>query len=327
MTTGALTWLTCVGVFIEISICTWALVISYSDRPWLAPLLLLAFHLGYLMRRPLASRIPTRWIAPCMTGATLVLAAAVASHRILVCLVALMLVSAVMQVARSALKTQGRLTSTVNMRAKLIGMLAAGVVAAGTAPFVGTLVVAAIAMLWLRLPSADAQRGAGPPTLKAIAGSRHLLWFEFFHHAHYFAYCYIFWLLLGSPWILWTGALFPLGWIGYWILDFYASGPRSFDARVLAAGHFVCAVAVAGMLSTSSPPLLLVLWVVTGFAGGTAYFLGKTPSAGNRELFEDYGHVAGCAVSASLAYITASVGLSISAAAMFALLATFSALI
>jgi hypothetical protein len=72
---------------------------------------------------------------------------------------------------------------------------------------------------------------------------------------------------------------------------------------------------------SSNGLIIILLWLLTGIGGGTAYMLGNTPSAGNRELFEDVGHVVGCAGAALAIYLSGMVASSLILGAILAITA------
>jgi hypothetical protein len=148
------------------------------------------------------------------------------------------------------------------------------------------------------------------------------LWFELLHHAHYFAYCYTFWLLLPKNSYPFIGVLFPIGWLGYGILEtLLREETKYFNVWALSVGHLLSAAAILIMALTNSVSLIIVMWFLTGLGGGTAYMLSNVPPAGDREAFEDVGHVSGCLVAGASIWITADARSSLWAGAILALAA------
>jgi hypothetical protein len=211
--------------------------------------------------------------------------------------------SAAIQTLRRSLKQSGRVVSPRKNAAKAASMLIGGLLGAGSAPSL-ILVLPASALLaaaafWYWPPSARVQQSKDVGSRRRI-----LLWAEFLHHAHYFAYCYTFWYLAPGLVGRLLGAFFLIGWLGYFLSErLLTERTKIFSPRMLALGHAVVTGAVAIMPFVSAPAVL-GLWFVTGLGGGTAYMLGNAGSSGPRELFEDAGHVAG-ALAASIIACTA----------------------
>ena len=293
--------LTFVGVFMEITYCTWALV--HSGALWVVPLILGAYHGGYLLARLTVLEKcdgHTRLLLV-MSTLTLAFGTYVASWSTIA--VSMLLFSASLQVLRRALKGQAPVSSWQKNVTKALAMVsgAAGALAPPWLPVLVALTAGALAVVGhgvsgepLRSP-----RHADAPV------QQHLLWFELLHHAHYFAYCYTFWALLDKALIPFVGPLFLSGWLGYFVLErWLRESSQRYSTTLLALGHVVCAAALGGMLVLRSAPAILALWLVTGIGGGTAYMLGNTPNGGDRELYEDLGHIIGCFGAALVIVIT-----------------------
>jgi hypothetical protein len=315
--------LTFAGVFVEITYCVWGL--SRAGGLWIVPLILGAHHAGYIAAR-------VRWFSARPTlSAALALAALVMlalgfgeSSWPMVAVGAFVL-SAAVQSLRRTLKVQGPVPSKFKNLAKTFGMMAGSVGALSPAVLALTILGVAAGLI----PALFGIAAAPPPRQEpARAPARpRLLWFELAHHAHYFAYCYTFWALMPRDLIPFVGPLFVAGWFGYFVLERLLRERTSlYDGTILSAGHLICAAALWGMAVTDSVALILGLWFVTGIGGGTAYMLGNVPNGGDRELYEDVGHVVGCAGAALLTFVAGAAEFSLYLGLAFALGAALLAL-
>ena len=122
------------------------------------------------------------------------------------------------------------------------------------------------------------------------------------HQIHYFVYCYVmfYWIILYlSSFMYLCGFVFTIGWLSYLLSEPIL---KKFNKiLVLSGGH----VSLTGLLvllaltGESSIMLLITLWFLTGFGGGTVFCLRRS----NQELpkqnqvdmnrWEDIGHVVG----------------------------------
>jgi hypothetical protein len=128
-----------------------------------------------------------------------------------------------------------------------------------------------------------------------------LLLAETVHHMHYFAYVYVFWALFPviSPELL--GFLWILGWVFYGVVeDFARRRATGYPALLIAAGHILCALVICSLAFTSNSVIAMLLWVLTGFFGGTCYFLNAISHSPSRESWENWGHCLGCLCAAAL---------------------------
>jgi hypothetical protein len=310
--------LTFVGVFVEIAYCVWTL--AHSAPLWVVPVILGAYHGGYVLARlPIVSKY-SALARLLLVLSMLVLALGTYTVSWPLTAICILVLSTTLQALRRALKNQVSTSSRGKNLTKALAMVSAsaGALAAQWLALLVMLIAGAVVLV-VRGVSYGTLRHAlkvGTPVRK------NLLWFELLHHAHYFAYCYTFWVLLGTAFIPLVGPLFLIGWVGYFVLEWlFREHSRLYSSKFLAAGHLICAVALLGMLVTRSGPIILALWFITGIGGGTAYMLGNIPNGGDRELYEDLGHVIGCFGAALAILATGLVETSIVLGIGFALAA------
>lgn len=132
--------------------------------------------------------------------------------------------------------------------------------------------------------------------------------FEFFHSLHYFTYCYIllliFWHLLQSYGFL-IGAIFALGWVGYNILYVRLT---TFQRLPVILGHMVVGLCLLAMIPFTNLMLLILLWILTGFGGGTNFAVRFGIRNNIHQLFEyrdtaeSAGHILGPLLGCLIVY-------------------------
>ena len=140
------------------------------------------------------------------------------------------------------------------------------------------------------------------------------------HQLHYFTYCYfVFWIIATSmkvsPFAL--PACFALGWISY--LSVEPLFKNRSDRLVLIAGHLLLAATLGLIAMSLFPSASLLLWVATGFGGGSVYCIGRL--SGHEEemvVAEDVGHVLGAFAGLVLTLATGSWAVVVAAAATLA---------
>lgn len=282
--------LTFIGVFLEIASCVWGV---FHQLPiWSVPLVLGGYHSGYLLARlPHLAHIRGQRLLLCISLGMVALGMLMLWWPLVT--IGLLIFSTTLQNLRRFLKRRAKINSRIKNSAKVLAML---VGSAGALPqLILALIIVFISVACLIIvkikPEEDERK-----TTNFISSFQHsLLWFELLHHAHYFAYCYTFWALLNVGLFPFIGPLFIIGWIGYFISEWlFRERFRVFSIKTIVLGHLLCAGALAAMLSSTSSLVILLLWLITGVGGGTAYMLGNTPNTGNRELYEDVGHIIGC---------------------------------
>lgn len=312
-----LSFLSFLGVFAEITCCVWAL--SQAEQLWMVPAVLLGYHSGYILSRSMVFGGSVRLTRVLIGAGGALMSLGIYYTSWVIILIGAISFSTALQALRRALKSRARLRTRSKNLLKIGGMLcgSAGVLP----PVVLSLLVGLLAGVVPTILHYEFEEGTPKRSAQRRREGRWLLWFEFFHHAHYFAYCYVFWAILPTAYLPFVGPLFVIGWLAYFAFDeLFSEHRKSFSLLALAAGHLVCAGALAGMALTSSAGVLLSLWFITGIGGGTAYMIGNVPPSGNRELYEDWGHIAGLVGCVSMLLISDRVHWAIGVGALYALL-------
>jgi len=122
------------------------------------------------------------------------------------------------------------------------------------------------------------------------------------HQIHYFVYCYVmfYWVILHlSSYVYLCGLVFSIGWLSYLLSEPILK--RFNRILVLSGGHVSLTVLLLLVAFTgeSSIMLLIVLWFLTGFGGGTVFCLRSSnqeqPKQNRVDMdrWEDIGHVGG----------------------------------
>jgi hypothetical protein len=285
---------------------------------------LAVFHVGYLV----ADRLRATFSMPSLLLALAVSCASLAATLIslstaLSAVTALgtagMAFNSICQAIRRRLKRRTSVSIFAKNFGKAVGMVFGGV--AGSSTWLATAwLVCAIPMCLLaaRVSRPNLAIDIPEPSLPDLGSprSRPLLIAELLHHAHYFAYVYTFWFVAPSLIGPMSGVWFLIGWLAYFVAEYaLREFRRAFSPGIMAIGHLLVAVMV---LTMPHLPAFLVLaaWFVTGIGGGTAYMLGNVKPEGNRERYEDVGHVAGAAIAAVTAGIAGGSAFHSSAATL-----------
>ncbi|OFY65654.1 MAG: hypothetical protein A3H98_07110 [Bacteroidetes bacterium RIFCSPLOWO2_02_FULL_36_8] len=137
-------------------------------------------------------------------------------------------------------------------------------------------------------------------------------WIQFFHHLHYFLFCYTFWALIKNIPSGYFSVLFILGWIAYYFMEKkYRKENKSFNITSIGYGHLLSGITVLLMLLNPTNTIILFLWFLTGLGGGTIYMLRHCKEKEHLSFFEDWGHVVGCIFAGTIVYFTDSVQLTL----------------
>lgn len=152
-----------------------------------------------------------------------------------------------------------------------------------------------------------------------------------FHQLHYFTYAYcvpLFLLTSGfSEWV--AASLFVGTWITY-----ICAKPLYKLLRIRSvkhgffAGHAILALTLLGMAYVWDISVLaiIVLWICTGFGGGTVYCITAIDEQLGREgpgqmvLAENFGHLGGVLIAAFLSMVSNTLQIQVVAAVVFVLL-------
>lgn len=138
------------------------------------------------------------------------------------------------------------------------------------------------------------------------------------HQVHYFCYAFPLFLIFMYQWKMSPTAaagVFVIGWISY---IFSNACFNKFDpAPVLIIGHLSVALCLAGIFFAQSFYLVVLLWFLTGYGGGTVYCIRiwndeESPEKKcDMDKWENVGHVIGVLLSVLLVLLTGSLQLQI----------------
>lgn len=155
------------------------------------------------------------------------------------------------------------------------------------------------------------------------------------HQMHYFSYAYILLIIAGkldNYHGFFTALLFVLSWITYTSAQYIFNGKKYYT--YLINGHVFLVLVISGIALTTFVPLKIVLWVLTGFGGGTVFCIKEILKSKRGydyhalESSENYGHVLGvfCSIILYVLFFTlnASIYFAAFCAAGTALLAIIS---
>jgi len=121
------------------------------------------------------------------------------------------------------------------------------------------------------------------------------------HQMHYFSYSYLILLiimLIGKFSAYYACLSFVLGWITYAMLPYLLKNINKHQL-IFVAGHIYLALVLIFMSFTNSIEFKILLWIITGFGGGTVYCIEKIYASyndlnkGALEFSENIGHVLG----------------------------------
>lgn len=148
------------------------------------------------------------------------------------------------------------------------------------------------------------------------------------HQMHYFCYVYFIIILMSSylvkdKFIL--GGLFTLGWITYTSVSHILK--KSTYYKYLCIGHiWLAGTLIILALNINNIYLIIVLWILTGFGGGTVFCINKInkyrgdSSESNMNFSENIGHVLGVAIGLLVFTITQSIIYPIILSSIFAIM-------
>lgn len=159
---------------------------------------------------------------------------------------------------------------------------------------------------------------------------RFLSWVMIIHQIHYFSYAYFVIILLwqATPWAssFWVGIFFVLGWITYTGISHFLKKEHYFKYFIL--GHsFLTIVLLLMAWQIDNGLLVIILWIATGFGGGTVFCIGKinskTQALSKQDIVfsENIGHVVGVLAGMLIYQLTNSVSSVIYLAGLSAALA------
>ncbi len=271
----------------------------WMDESWTVTLVTgLAYQLGTPLAAVLTTRI--RLVLGCFVAAGLFLTyGAVASPPVV--WIGSMLVAAVVQAGRSAVKSGSGVSTALKRSARVVGFCLAGWAS------VPLITSASFAVGVIAAAGVHAPGPARRPTTNWHPGRWRVLMLV--HQIHYFVYAYTMVVVLAAlggapPEAL--GLIFSAGWVTYIVAPrlFRWAGDRV--VVVVVVGHLTVALLLLAMGEVEGVVPLTTLWVLTGFGGGTVFAvrsicLRHGEDEATIDFWEDAGHVAGAALAVPLA--------------------------
>lgn len=284
------------GLF-EIGVIIW----GRDGRPdlVLAFLLALAYQLGALV----SFRAPGRaswWgllLATAVLGVAHLAGEAVGTAWMFVLVT---LASALINLSRAALG-KAEISTTLKRCSRVLGFLAAPAMLLPAVPGVAVLaaVVLSLGPVSLAEPAREAA-ASGPPSSRGTA----IKWALVTHQMHYFSYCTVVIVtLLQRHSAIIAVSLFILGWASYIAVP-HLIGNRWEPGQTALWGHLLLPLVLVGLwITPSAGPLWSLLWIATGFFGGTVVYLTRFSreryglNEGQLALLENTGHCLGAGLA------------------------------
>ena len=304
--------------FVEVGAVIYAMQQGFSVVQFL--LLVLAYQVGCFF--PTNISVKKMWL---IILGTITLALSVALYTIpsfMLFLATVLTLSPCLQMARSLQKSK---VSTAQKRVfRIIGFSLSPLLS----PFT-LVVVSAATFIIIMIQKSDFQYRITLPKL------RKQYFIMVVHQMHYFSYAYILLIIAGKLDNyngFFTALFFVLSWITYTSAQYIFQGKKYYT--YLISGHIFLVFVISGIALTTSDPMKIILWILTGFGGGTVFCI-KEILKNNRgydshifESSENYGHVLGvfCSIIMYIVFdtINASVYFAAICAASTAILASIS---
>ena len=130
------------------------------------------------------------------------------------------------------------------------------------------------------------------------------------HQIHYFSYAYFILILISNIinikdiWLI--GILFTFGWLTYISVPHILRG--NMFQKYLIIGHIFLTIVLFSLAQSSNATILIILWILTGFGGGTVFCIEKLNHITNEcrksdiVFSENIGHIIGVLLG-MLAYL------------------------
>jgi hypothetical protein len=202
--------------------------------------------------------------------------------------------------ATAAVATSGKITTFEKRAYRIAGFLLSAVFAA--LPWIATLLVFATIYAGIMLITLPRSTQSTAGTALRTAGEHRWFFAMVAHQMQYFVYAYAVWFPLKTAFGGNVGllpVLFALGWLTY-IFSEKLFG-RYDNRRVLLFSHLILAAILLTMWVSPAGLGMTLLWIATGFFGGSVYCFARLNRNGTDFAFaEDLGHVFGALVSLGL---------------------------
>lgn len=291
--------------------------ITFSFRQNLKPIELIGVGLIYQIGNLVPVPVTLNWLTSLIfviSSLILLLYTYLSGFNYWIFLLAVVLFAGCLQLARSI--TKGEVSTFTKRLARVAGFLCAPTT--GTLGLVVCCLVVLLTLFWGRDKIGESKLHF--PKLSFLNG------IMIAHQIHYFCYVYtiLFWImtLLHEHYLL-IGSVFTLGWLSYISTPFFLRGNSYIQYSVI--GHLWLTVILTLLAFVKSPILTIILWILTGFGGGTVFCISNllkesVTSTKNHSIdfSENIGHVLGVVTSLALFAWTNSVSVTILFAALFA---------
>lgn len=276
----------------------------------------LAYQLGALFREPIALASWQYYLVLLLSG---ILAAFAAQLPVLLC-VAVFLFSIGLQGARGLVSEHQSVSTALKRLSRVAGFACSGLLFPWVLTVMGGVVLLVVFVLSRDLKSsrkAVLRKGMQLSPLSLVM---------LIHQSHYFCYSYIIPLMFVmryqvSPAV--AGLVFCVGWVSY-ILSQPLFGDKNL-VLTFAGGHVFASITLVAMFLFSSRSflILILLWFLTGFGGGTVYCLRKlkeksVSDKSDLDSWENIGHVLGVLICLLVLLISGTPQLAFAVAAFIA---------
>lgn len=280
------------------------------------PLMGLAYQLGALFREPV-ELAPWQYYLMLVLS---VLSAIFASHSPVLLFLTVFLLSVGIQGIRGMLSKMQESSTFVKRVFRVVGFACSGLFS-----WYGLLLVPIIAVAITAVLARDL-KGSKKLSIPRTLSIGPLGWIMMVHQSHYFSYAYIIPLLMVNYHAVDSrvaGLLFCIGWLSY-IFSRKVFGETRL-IRNFALGHVLASTTLAGifLFFTDSIAVLLFLWFLTGFGGGTVYCLRQLRAESrtdksDMDVWENVGHILGILICLTVLSTSQSVRLVFAVASMIA---------
>jgi hypothetical protein len=213
-----------------------------------------------------------------------------------------MLASALINLSRAALG-KAEISTTLKRCSRVLGFLAAPAMLLPAVPGAAVLVAVVLSLCAVSLTEPAREATAIGPSKRGTV----IKWALVTHQMHYFSYCTVVIVtLLQQHSALIAVSLFILGWASYIAVP-HLIGNRWEPGHTALWGHLLLPLVLVGLwVAPSAGPLWSLLWIATGFFGGTVVYLTRFSreryglNEGQLALLENIGHCLGAGLALAL---------------------------
>lgn len=248
-------------------------------------MLVLAYQIGCFFPTNVMLKKPVLIIFGCIAFALAVFCSYIPSLWLLV--FAVLFISPCLQMARSIQKSS---VSTGAKRAfRILGF--------AVSPLFSPILLSAMALIIVVITVFNKKPDKNELNFRSVPLPNFIM---IVHQMHYFSYAYIV-LIIANTFDKYNGFLtaliFVLGWVTYTSAQYIFRGKRYFT--YLVCGHIFLVLVLFTMAICSSEIVKVVLWILTGFGGGTVFCIKEVLKQCGKydkyalETSENYGHLLG----------------------------------